>query len=137
LNGNRPAFTLIEILVSVLILSGAIVYVLKVHSQNREQIIYVSKRNLHALEDSLFLAESAFRYHQSDKNAYDLLQNDLRPENTQSRHLLRNIKRHIYLPEPINLLPEEETQGPAAVIREIKLKGTYPASFYRFDLQSL
>jgi hypothetical protein len=123
--------------VSVLILSGAIIYVLKVHSQNREQIIYVSERNLHALEDSLFLSENAFRYHQSDKSAYDLLQNDLQPENTRSRHLLKNIKRRIYLPEPINLLPEDEAQGPAAVIREVKLNGTYPASFYRFNLQSL
>lgn len=133
----RPAFTLIEILVSVMILSGAIVYVLKVHSQNHEQITYIVERNKHALEDSLFLTDKILRYHKSEKSAYDLLQDELKVDKFESRKILKEMKREIYIPQPINLLPDEETEGPAAIIREIKIKGVYSSSYFRFELQSL
>jgi prepilin-type N-terminal cleavage/methylation domain-containing protein len=133
----RPAFTLIEILVSVMILSGAIVYVLKVHSQNHEQIAYIVERNKHALEDSLFLTDKILRYHKSEKSAYDLLQDELKVDKFESRKILKEMKREIYIPQPINLLPDEETEGPAAIIREIKIKGVYSSSYFRFELQSL
>jgi len=137
LKNLRPAFTLIEILVSVMILSGAIVYVLKVHSQNHEQITYITERNKHALEDSLFLTDSALRYHKSEKSAYDLLETDMKVDKFKSRKILKALKRDIYLPQPINLLPEEEAQGPAAIINEIKIKGNYSSSYFRFELRSL
>ncbi|MCF6205628.1 MAG: prepilin-type N-terminal cleavage/methylation domain-containing protein [Sulfurovum sp.] len=133
----RPAFTLIEILVSVLILSGAIVYVLKIHSQNHEQITYISERNKHALEDTLFLGKEVLRYHKSEKSAYDLLQNEIKVDDFKSRRILKALKRHIYIPEPIDLSPEEETQGPAAIVNEIKIKADYPATYFRFELRSL
>jgi prepilin-type N-terminal cleavage/methylation domain-containing protein len=133
----RQAFTLIEILVSVMILSGAIVYVLKVHSQNHEQITYIVERNKHALEDSLFLTDKVFRYHKSEKSAYDLLQDDTKVDKFESRKILKEMKREIFIPEPINLFPEEEGQGPAATFREIKIKGLYSSSYFRFEIQSL
>jgi prepilin-type N-terminal cleavage/methylation domain-containing protein len=132
----RPAFTLIEVLVSVLILSTSIVYVLNIHSQNHEQIIYISERNKHALEDSLYLDSNVLRYHKDEKNAYDLLQNTLKVDDFQSRKILKNIKRNIFIPEAIHLTPEEETGGPAATINEIKIKGTYPSTYFRFQIQS-
>ncbi len=133
----RPAFTLIEILVSVLILSGAIVYVLKVHSQNHEQIVYVTERNRHALEDSLFLGKEVLRYHKSEKNAYDLLQNSgLKVDKFESRKILKALKRQITIPEPITLLPDEEAQGPAATVDQILIKDTYSSRYYRFKIQT-
>jgi len=59
----RHAFTIIEILISVIIISISIVYVLKVHSQNHAQIVYISERNKLSLQDSLFLANDVTRYH--------------------------------------------------------------------------
>jgi len=53
MKNSQPAFTLIEVLVSVLILSGTIVYALKIHSQNHEQIVYISERSKLSLQDSL------------------------------------------------------------------------------------
>ncbi|MCB4742947.1 MAG: prepilin-type N-terminal cleavage/methylation domain-containing protein [Sulfurovum sp.] len=132
----RSAFTLVEILISVMILSGAIVYVLKLHSQSREQIIYVSQHNKHTLEDSLFLSKNIFRYHKSKKSAYDLLPKSLKPRHFQSRDILKKLERNIYIPEPINLLSkeEEETQNLSAAAEEIKLKGNYSSYFFRFNM---
>ena len=133
----RPAFTLSEILISVLILSGAIVYVLKVHSQNYEQIVYISERNRHALEDSLFLGKEVLRYHQSEKNAYDLLQNSgFKVDKYESRKILKALKRQITIPEPIALMPDEEAQGPAATVDRILIKDTYSSRYFRFKIQT-
>jgi len=47
----RPAFTIIEILVSIVIISFSILFVLRIHSDNRDHIIYLSERNKHALQE--------------------------------------------------------------------------------------
>ncbi len=133
----RPAFTLIEILISVLILSTSIVYILKIYGQNHEQIVYITQRNAHALEDSLFLGKDVLRYHKEGKSAYDLIEREIKVDDFESRKILKNIKRTIFIPEPITLAPEEEgDETPAALINEIKLKGNYASTYFRFDLQS-
>jgi len=137
LNTLRPAFTLIEILVSVLILSTSIIYVLQIHSQNHEQAIYISKRNKHALEDSLFLDRNIISYHKEKKSAYDLLQNKLKVDTFRSRKILKELKRDIFIPEKTNLAPYEEMEsGPTAIISEIKLKGDYASSYFHFQIES-
>jgi prepilin-type N-terminal cleavage/methylation domain-containing protein len=130
----RPAFTLIEILVSVLILSGSIVFVLKIHSQNHEQIIYITERNKHVLEDSLFLGQQAFRYHNMEKSAYDLISNETRIESDESRKILEKISRRIYIPEPLRLTAKEESEGPAATVNGIMLKSDFSSSYYDFTI---
>jgi prepilin-type N-terminal cleavage/methylation domain-containing protein len=132
----RPAFTLIEILVSVLILSGSVVYVLKVHSQNHEHITYITERNKHALEDSLFLSNNILQYHKHTKSAYDMLRDHLKIDDTKSRKILKKIEKEIYIPHPTNLLSDQTAAGPAASINEIKLKGDFSSTYYRFDFQS-
>jgi prepilin-type N-terminal cleavage/methylation domain-containing protein len=69
----KKAFTLIEVLISVIILSVSIVYALQIHSQNREQILYISERNKLSLQDSLFVSSDALRYHKDTKEAYDIV----------------------------------------------------------------
>jgi len=133
----RPGFTLIEILISVLILSTSIVYILKIYGQNHEQIVYITQRNAHALEDSLFLSKDVLRYHKEEKSAYDLIEREMKIDDFESRRILKNIKRTIFIPEPITLSPEEEgDESPAATVNEIKLKGDYASTYFRFNLQS-
>ena len=69
----RTAFTLIEILISVLILSGSIVYALKIHSSNHDLILYITERSKLSLQDSLFLSDDASKYHKDKKEAYDVI----------------------------------------------------------------
>ena len=139
---SHPAFTVIEILVSVVILSVSIILVLKIHSQNHEQIVYIMKRNKHALEDSLFLSQEVLGQHKEEKSAYDLLSlANIRIEKDQSRTALKQIKRKIYIPKPINLNKsetDEETKtgegDPHGEIEEVKIKGDFSSAYFHFRL---
>lgn len=129
----RPAFTLIEILVSVLILSGSIVYALQIHSQNHAQILYISERSKLSLQDSLFLGEDARSYHKDTKEAYEVLKKYFKITDLKSREILKHISRTYTIPEPIQLTSEEEG-APAAIIEEIKIKDKYTASYFHFKI---
>ncbi|MCF6244701.1 MAG: hypothetical protein L3J43_06660 [Sulfurovum sp.] len=132
----RPAFTIIEILISVIIISFGIIFVLQVHSDNHEQIVYLSERNKHSLQDSLYLAPNILRYHKDDKTAHDVLERHFKVREQQSREILKNNSREIYIPEEIEILPPPDTPGPTAIVNEIKLKGNHSSIYWRFKIQS-
>jgi competence protein ComGC len=132
----RPAFTIIEILVSVLILSISIIYVLQIHSQNRKQIIYISERNKQVLDDSLYLSKEILRHHKDTKSAEDLLREHIRIKEQESRKILKESERSIFIPEEIHIIPPPNTPGPTAVVNEVKLKGEYSSIYWRFDITS-
>jgi len=132
---SRPAFTLIEILISVLILSGTIVYALKIHSQNHEQIVYISERNKLSLQDSLFVAEDTLRYHKDTKTAYDIIEKHFKVDDLKSREILKKISREYFIPETIQLMAEGEIT-PSAVIDEIKIKDKFSSFYFHFKINS-
>jgi type II secretory pathway pseudopilin PulG len=132
----RPAFTIIEILISVLILSGSIVYALQIHSQNREQIIYISERNKQSLQDSLFLTEDVLRYHKDKKEAYELLQKYFKITSIESREILKKSSRTFFIPEQIKIVPPPDIPGPSALVDEIDIKARYSASYFHFKIIS-
>ena len=100
----RPAFTIIEILIAVIIISFGIIYVLQVHSDNHEQIVYISERNKHSLQDSLYLTPNILRHHKDDKTAYDILQRHFKIREDESREILKKNSRDIYIPEEIQII---------------------------------
>jgi len=130
-----PAFTLIEVLISVLIISGSIVYALKIHSQNHEQIVYISERSKLSLQDSLFVADDALRYHKDTKTAYDVIERYFKIDELESREILKNISREYYIPESIQLMADEQ-ETPAAVVDEIKIKDKYSSSYFHFKINA-
>ena len=132
---SRPAFTLIEILISVLILSGTIVYALKIHSQSHEQIVYISERSKLSLQDSLFVADNTLRYHKDTKTAYDIVEKYFKVEDLKSREILKKISREYFIPEPIHLMADEEAT-PTAVVDEIKIKDKFSSSYFHFKINS-
>ncbi len=132
----RPAFTIIEILVSVIILSFAIIFVLKVHTDNQDQIVYISERNKHSLQDSLYLSPNILRHHKDNKNAYDIVERFFKIKEQESRALLKKNERDIFIPEEIIILPPQDIQGPTATVNEIMLKGQHSSIYYRFKLES-
>lgn len=129
----RPAFTIIEILISVIIISFSIVYVLKVHSQNHAQIVYISERNKLSLQDSLFLTNDVLRYHKEKKNAYELLRKYFKIDDFKSRKILQKTNREFFIPETVKLT-EDEGSGPAATVEEIKLKDKYSSTYFHFQI---
>ena len=131
----QPAFTLIEVLVSVLIMSGAIVYTMKIHSNTHEEIVYISEKSKLALEDSLFLADDTFSYNKDKKSAYDIVQRYFKIDKFESRDILKNISREYTIPEPIELKADEEGV-PAAIVNEIKIKDNFSSAYFHFKLNS-
>jgi len=130
----RPAFTIIEILVSVIILSYSIVYVLKIHSSSHDQIVYISERNKRTLSDSLYLSKEVLKHHKKTKSAYDLIENNIRPKTLESRKLLKEDERAIFIPQAIILTPPSELGGPTSVIQEVKLKGQHSSIYWHFEI---
>ena len=137
----RPAFTIIEVLISVIILSFAIIFVLQVHTDNQEQIVYISERNKLSLQDSLYLSPDVLSHHKGHKTAYDVLEKFFKIDAFKSREILKKSSRDIFIPEEITLIPpqDESTQGqpaPAAIINEVMLKDKHSSIYYHFKLES-
>ena len=132
----RPGFTIIEILISVIILSLAIIPVLKVHTDNHEQIVYITERNKRSLQDSLYLSSNILQYHQDNKNAYEILERFFKIKELESREILKKNSRDIYIPEEIRIIPIQEQGGPSAVVNEIMLKDKHSSNYYHFKLEA-
>jgi hypothetical protein len=132
----RPAFTIIEILISVIILSLAIIPVLKVHTSNHEQIVYLSERNKRSLEDSLYLSSNILNHHQDNKTAYEILEKFFKVKEQESREILKKSSRDIFIPEEIKIIPLEEQGGPTAIVNKIMLKDKHSSIYYHFKLES-
>ena len=133
----RPAFTIIEILISVIILSLAIVPVLKVHTSNHEQIVYLSERNKRSLQDSLFLNSNILNHHKDNKTAYEILEKFFKIKEQESREILKKTSRDVFIPEEIRIIPLEEQGGPTAIVNEIMLKDKHSSIYYDFKLEGL
>lgn len=131
----RPAFTIIEVLVSVVILSGAILYTLQIHTQNRQQIIYLSERNKHSLQDSLFLTSNAVKYHKETKDAYTLLRPLFTIDSLEAKELLKKTSRDFFIPEQVIITPPEGTIPYQVFIDEINIKSQYPSTYFHFQLK--
>ena len=130
----RPAFTIIEILISVIIISLAIIPVLKLHTSNHEQIVYISERNKRALQDSLYLDPSIFSYHKDTKTAYDILGRHFKIKELESREILKKTQRDIFIPEAIEIIPEDEQGGPTATANAVMLKDKHSSIYYHLRL---
>ena len=131
----RPAFTIIEILISVIIISLAIIPVLKIHTENHAQIVYISERNKRALQDSLYLSSNIFQHHQDSKTAYEILERSFKINELESRDILKKSSRDVFIPEEIKVTAVEEQGGPAVIVNEVMLKDKHSSYYYHFSLE--
>lgn len=131
----RPAFTIIEILISVIIISLAIIPVLKVHTDNHDQIVYISERNKRSLQDSLYLSNNTLNYHKDTKTAYDILRDFFKIEKLESREILKKTSRDIFIPEEIQIIAMPEEGGPTAIVDTIMLKDKHSSIYYHLRLE--
>ena len=132
----RPAFTIIEILISVIIISFAIILVLRVHTDNHEQIVYISERNKRTLQDTLYLDSTIFNYHQDNKTAYEVLGRLFKIRAQESREILKKTSRDIFIPEEIKIISLEEQEGPSAVVNEVMLKDQHSSNYFHLKLDA-
>jgi hypothetical protein len=119
----------------VIIISLAIIPVLKVHTENHEQIVYISERNKRALQDSLYLGSNILQHHKDNKSAYDILERSFKINEQKSREILKKSSRDIFIPEEIKVISAEEQGGPAAIVNEVMLKDKHSSYYFHFRLE--
>ncbi len=131
----RRAFTLIEVIMSVIIVSIVVMGAMKLQDRNREMAIYIEQRGSSELDNSLFLTTKVYRYNRSEKDAYELVRDEFNIREDSSREALKKIIKKINITEdrdiPISI---EEGSEPIFTFytNEVLLKGKYPARYYNF-----
>jgi prepilin-type N-terminal cleavage/methylation domain-containing protein len=125
----RKAFTLIEVMVSVVLISIVVMGIIKIQKDSIFMAKYIAGRVQSELSNTLFLTPSAMRYDKSEKDAYTVLQY-MHIKKTESRELLREIKRTINISDPI---PIGELPIPIE-LKAVMLKNKYSGRFYHIKM---
>jgi len=122
----RRAFTILEVLVSVTLISIVVLGIVKIESQNQQIAQYISGRVKSELANTLFLVPKIMRYDKEEKSAYTVLER-LHGDKDTTRTTLKETKRKIHISDPIKIA---KLPIPAEV-RAIMLKSQYSARYYR------
>ena len=116
----KRGFTLIEIIISVVIIAIVTLSLAKINRQNANMVDYVTTRNKYELTNTLFLTQEAAKYNKSEKDAYTLL-SKMGIKNSDVRMYLKNLKRKIYVDDDI---PTEKMIVPVN-LKAIMLKSQF------------
>lgn len=106
-----------------------------IYSENHKQIVYISERNKLAFQDSLFLTENVSKYHKSNKSAYDLLQQNFRIEEYESKEILKQATRDLFIPETEEATAENEV--PPISVERILIKDKHSSTYYHVKINAL
>lgn len=131
----QQAFTLIEVLVSVIIVSIVVVGAMQISKQNKGMASYLLKRSSREMDNALFLTKKIQRYSNDKKSAYDLLMDEFSIKDFESRKMLKKVEKTINITEPIPILVgggDAETPELTFYTNEILLNGEYPTRYYTF-----
>ncbi len=125
---RRKGFTLIEVLVSVVLISVVILGIVRIRDQQVAAAHYLDSRMRGELSNTLFLTDGIARYDGKKKSAYDLLKG-MRIQKDATRRILETQRRSIRVDtsDPIPGLPVPLR------IRKIVLKGEFSSRYYRLD----
>jgi len=132
---EKRAFTLIEVLVSVIIVSIVVVGAMQISKQNKDMALYLLKRGSSEIDNSLFLTKKVERYSNDKKSAYDLLADEFSIKDLESREILKKVEKKINVTEALpTTVGGEEADSPQFTFytNEILLNGDYPARYYTF-----
>ena len=128
----RKAFTLMEILVSVLLISIVVLGIAKIRERNIAMSHYIADRVKTELSNSLFLKKEFIRYDKGEKDAYELLRY-MGINKLETRAILRKEKRTIGISDPLKL-----GENPLPIeVRVFHIKQKYPGLYYRIFLKAV
>lgn len=134
---NRPAFTLIEVIMAVIIVVIVVTGAMEMQGKNQDMAFYISKRGSGELDNSLFLTQNAYRYDKDEKDAFELIRDEFEIKEMDSREALKKIVKKINITEEQEIPISLEENGPPLFMfysSETLLKGEYPARYYNFRL---
>ncbi len=124
----RRGFTIIEIIISVVIIAMATLTLAKISKQNSTMVDYVTNRLKNELSNTLFLHPDAFNYDKSRKDAYTIL-HSMGIRNDKTKAYLKKLKRKIYTQEDI---PIKKMIIPVR-LNAIMLQSSFSTRFYRIE----
>ena len=124
----KKGFTIIEVIVSVIIISIVVMGLTKINRQNIDMADYVASRNKSELSNTLFLTKEALKYDKSEKDAYTLLQK-MKISKLETRQYLKSVKRKIFIDNDIKLKKMIVPLNVSAIM----LKSKFASRYYRFN----
>ena len=124
----KKGFTIIEIIVSVVIIAFVTLTLAKINKQNTNMVNYVTTRLQNELSNTLFLHPEALKYDKTEKDAYTLL-HSMRIRNDKAKTYLKELKRKIYVD---NDIPVGKMIVPIH-LNAIMLKSQFSTRYYRVE----
>lgn len=91
---SKKAFTLIEVLVSVIILSTVAVMLFEISTNSKNSFSYLTKKGDFTTLHSLALMHSDQSLHNSEKNLYEFIRDDYNIKDDELRKYLKEKKVH-------------------------------------------
>ncbi len=122
MKNDRSGFTLIEVLVSVVILSIATVSFMSLQSQHISSIGNLISKKTSLYENTLFFDKINDTNTNMTTDAYTVLQ-DIGITNDDTKNILQSIKKEIIIQKPINDMELNLTKK--AIIKDINSSSSY------------
>jgi len=122
LKNDRSGFTLIEVLVSVVILSIATVSFMSLQSQHISSIGNLISKKTSLYENTLFFDKINDTNTNMTTDAYTVLQS-IGITNDDTKNILQSIKKEIIIQKPINDMELNLTKK--AIIKDINSSSSY------------
>jgi len=91
---NKKAFTLIEVLVSIVILTTVAVALFEISTNSKNNFSYLSKKADFTTLASIPLMHNDTKYHNSDKDFYEYIRYDYKIKDDDLRRYLKDKKIH-------------------------------------------
>jgi len=141
---NKKAFTLIEVLVSVVILSTVAVLLFEISTNSKNSFSYLSQKAGFTTLSSLPLMHNNPKYHNSDKTLYEYIRYDFDIKDDDLRKYLKEKKIHYRQEEfadfsPLNESDEEMEQGTdgfTILFDKIQISNKQQSTFlYKIDIK--
>lgn len=131
---NKKAFTIIELLISVVLISIVIAAILQMQQQTRDMAVYITDRSKSEFTNTLFAIDESERYHNSEKDAYTLIAQSFRFDDFKNKEILEKKKKNIFVTDALKLVEIEDMPPIPFEIKKVLLKGSNSSSiFYRFS----
>ena len=128
----RGAFTIIEVMVSVLLISIVILAIIKMQQESKNMALYLSDRGKHELSNTLFLDKSVVKYNKDKKDAYTIIKGQkFHIQDDDTKSVLKKISRTINISDPLMMGDEMPIN---IKLNYIMLKAQYSARFVHFEL---
>jgi len=122
----KKGFTIIEIIVSVLIIAIVTLTLAKINRQNSVMVDYVTTRLQNELSNTLFLHPNVMKYDKSKKDAYTIL-HGMKIKSDKAKAYLKKLERKIFVD---NDVPTQKMIVPIH-LNAIMLKSEFSTRYYR------